>query len=46
MLSSILSLIIGFTDTLFGDIGYLGEYPTSGDGGDYNGLNVGIHASF
>ena len=39
-------LIVGFSDTVFGDIGYLGEYSTSGDSTDYNGLNVGLHASF
>lgn len=39
-------LVVGFTDTFFGDIGYLGEYSTSGNNTDYNGLNVGVHASF
>jgi len=39
-------LVIGFTDTFFGDVGYLGEYSTSGNNTDYNGLNVGLHASF
>ena len=39
-------LVVGFTDTCFGDIGYIGEYSTSGDSADYNGLNVGLRASF
>ena len=39
-------LVISLCDACFGDIGYLGEYSTSGDSADYNGLNIGLHASF
>ncbi|MEI7911653.1 MAG: autotransporter domain-containing protein [Verrucomicrobiota bacterium] len=39
-------LVVGFSEGCFGDIGYLGEYSTSGDSADYNGLNVGLRASF
>ena len=39
-------LVIGLSDSCFGDIGYLGEYSTGSDSTEYNGLNVGLHASF
>jgi len=39
-------VIVGFGETWFGDIGYLGELATDSNGNDYNGLNVGLHGSF
>ncbi|MEI6673823.1 MAG: autotransporter outer membrane beta-barrel domain-containing protein [Verrucomicrobiota bacterium] len=39
-------LIVGFGESIFGDIGYLGEVSINGNGGDYNGINIGLRASF
>jgi len=39
-------VVIGLCESCFADIGYLGEYSTSGNNADYNGLNVGLRASF
>ena len=39
-------VVISLCEACFADIGYLGEYSTSGDTADYNGLNVGVRASF
>ncbi|KAB2639788.1 MAG: hypothetical protein DVB26_06525 [Verrucomicrobia bacterium] len=39
-------VVIGLTDSCFADVGYLGEYSTSGDNADYNGVNLGLRAAF
>lgn len=39
-------IVVGFNDSFFGDLGYVGEYSTDDDGADYSGLNVGLRASF
>ena len=39
-------VVVGFGESWFGDVGYLGELSTNSDGVDYNGLNVGLRASF
>ncbi len=39
-------LMVGFGESVFGDIGFLGEYSIDGDGADYSGVNLGLRASF
>ena len=39
-------MVIQLGETSFGDLGYLGEYSISDDGGDYSGLNLGVRAAF
>ena len=39
-------LVVGFGESVFGDVGYVGEIATDSNGNDYNGLNVGLHVGF
>ena len=39
-------VVVGLCESCFADFGYMGEYSTSGDNTDYNGLNLGLRATF